>query len=56
MTAAECLEYATEAMSWARRSKTEGDRQALLEIAQTWLQAAALRASNEKGESPATPP
>ena len=34
-------EYAEEAMRWARQSKTEKERQALIELACTWTQAAA---------------
>jgi hypothetical protein len=33
-------EYAEEAMQWARRSKTENEKQALVELARTWTQAA----------------
>ena len=32
--------YAEEAMRWARQSKTEKERQALIELACTWTQAA----------------
>jgi hypothetical protein len=31
--------YAEEAMRWARQSKTEKERQALIELACTWTQA-----------------
>jgi hypothetical protein len=44
MTKAEDFrQYAAEALRWARQSKTEKDGVALLEIAHTWLRAAALR-------------
>ena len=33
-------EYAEEAMRWAHQSKTEKERQALIELACTWTQAA----------------
>ena len=33
-------EYAEEAMQWARRSKTENEKQALVELVRTWTQAA----------------
>jgi hypothetical protein len=33
-------EYAEEAMRWARQSKTEKERRALIELACTWTQAA----------------
>ena len=33
-------DYAEEAMRWARQSKTEKERQALIELACTWTQAA----------------
>jgi hypothetical protein len=35
--------YAGEAMRWARQSKSEKEGLALVEIAQTWLRAAAMR-------------
>ena len=39
----EFRQYAAEAIRWAHQSKTEQDGLALLEIAQTWLRAAAFR-------------
>ena len=36
-------QFADEAMHWAHQSKTEKEGLALVEIAQTWLRAAALR-------------
>jgi len=33
-------QYAEEAMCWARQSKTENEKQALIELARTWTQAA----------------
>jgi hypothetical protein len=33
-------QYAEEAMRWARQSKTEYEKQALIELARTWTQAA----------------
>jgi hypothetical protein len=33
-------QYAEEAMRWARQSKTENEKQALLDLARTWTQAA----------------
>jgi hypothetical protein len=33
-------EYAEEAIHWARQSKTENEKQALLDLARTWTQAA----------------
>jgi hypothetical protein len=33
-------QYAEEAMRWARQSKTENEKEALIELAQTWTQAA----------------
>ena len=33
-------EYAEEAMRWARQSKTENERRALIDLALTWTQAA----------------
>ena len=33
-------QYAEEAMRWARQSKTEKEKQALMELAHTWTQAA----------------
>ena len=44
MTKAENFrQYAAEAMRWSHQSRTEQDGLALLEIAQTWLRATALR-------------
>jgi hypothetical protein len=33
-------QYAEEAMRWAHKSKTEEEKQALMDIARTWTQAA----------------
>jgi hypothetical protein len=33
-------EYAKEALDWARRSKTENEREAYIDIARTWTLAA----------------
>jgi hypothetical protein len=33
-------QYAEEAMSWARRAKTEKEKQAYIDLASTWTQAA----------------
>jgi hypothetical protein len=38
--AEEFRQYAEEAMRWARKSKTEEEKQALMDIARTWTQAA----------------
>jgi hypothetical protein len=47
-------QYAKEAMVSASRAKTDEDRQGLLELAQTWTQAAILeRASSVDRNSPA---
>jgi hypothetical protein len=35
-------EYAEEALQWSRQSKTEEEKKALLDLAVTWTQAAAL--------------
>jgi hypothetical protein len=35
--------YAQEALLWARQSKTEREKRALLELARTWAQAAVER-------------
>jgi hypothetical protein len=35
--------YAQEALLWARHSKTEREKRALLELARTWAQAAVER-------------
>jgi hypothetical protein len=44
MTKAEDFrQYAAEAIRWAHQSRTKQDGLAMLEIAQTWLRAAALR-------------
>jgi hypothetical protein len=33
-------QYAEEAVRWARKSKTEQEKQALMDLARTWTQAA----------------
>jgi hypothetical protein len=33
-------QYAEEAMRWVRQSKTESEKQVLIELARTWTQAA----------------
>jgi hypothetical protein len=33
-------QYAEEAMRWARKSKTDQEKQALMDLARTWTQAA----------------
>jgi hypothetical protein len=33
-------QYAEEAMRWARQSRTEGEKQAYIDLASTWTQAA----------------
>jgi hypothetical protein len=38
--AEEFRQYAEEAMRWAYQSKTEKDKQALVNLARTWTQAA----------------
>jgi hypothetical protein len=38
--AEEFRQYAEEAMRWAYQSKTEKDKQALVDLARTWTQAA----------------
>ncbi len=44
--------YAEECLRWAREAKTDIERQQLLEMANAWVQAAAL----EDGKSPAYEP
>jgi glucose-6-phosphate isomerase len=39
-TADQFRQYAEEAMRWARQSKTEKEKQVLMELAHTWTQAA----------------
>jgi hypothetical protein len=39
----EFRQYANEAMRWARRSKNEKEKLALIELARTWMQAALHR-------------
>jgi hypothetical protein len=41
----EYWQYANEAMHWARRSKNEKEKLALIELARTWMQAALHRES-----------
>ena len=38
--AEEFRRYAEEAVRWARKSKTEQEKQALMDLARTWTQAA----------------
>jgi hypothetical protein len=38
--AEEFRHYAEEALGWARKSKTEQEEQALIDLARTWTQAA----------------
>ena len=38
--AEEFRQYAEEAVRWARKSKTEQEKQALMDLAHTWTQAA----------------
>ena len=38
--AEEFRQYAEEAVRWARKSKTEQEKQALMDLARTWTQAA----------------
>jgi hypothetical protein len=45
----EFRQYAEEATRWARQSKTEAEKEALLDLARTWAQAASHRESTEKG-------
>jgi hypothetical protein len=39
--AEEFRQYAEEAVRWARKSKTEFEKQALMDLERTWTQAAA---------------
>jgi hypothetical protein len=41
--AEEFRQYAEEAMRWARKSQTEQEKQALMDLARTWTQAAVHR-------------
>ena len=40
---AEFKKFAEECLRWSRNAKTEEERQALIELANTWLYAAATR-------------
>jgi hypothetical protein len=42
-TPQEYRQYAEECLRWAREAKTEIERQQLLELANAWVQAAALQ-------------
>ncbi len=42
MSAKEYREYAEECMGWAKSARTDKERVTFLEMAKTWLQAAAL--------------
>ena len=46
-------QYAKEAMLSARYAKTDDDKQALLDLAQTWTQAALLERQSINYDSPA---
>jgi hypothetical protein len=48
----EFRQYAEEATRWARQSKIEKEKEALLDLARTWTQAASHRESIEKGANP----
>jgi hypothetical protein len=43
-------EYASECLKWARTAKSHGEREAFLELAEAWLQAAALLSMRMKKE------
>jgi hypothetical protein len=45
-------EYADECMGWARTAKSDRERAIFLQMAQTWLQAAALREGKEPPPGP----
>ena len=45
----EFRQYAEEATRWARQSKNEAEKEALLNLARTWAQAASHRESIENG-------
>ena len=47
--AEEFRQYAEEAMRWAFHSKTEAERQALIELAATWTSAASYSESTFVG-------
>ena len=43
-------EYADEALHWSRQSNTEEEKKALLDLAVTWTQAAALSETKSVGQ------
>jgi hypothetical protein len=52
--AAQFWQYAEEAMLWARQSKTENEKQAFLNLARTWSQAA-MRSESTAGVNDSPP-
>lgn len=45
-------EYADECMDWAKTAKSDNERMIFLQMAQTWLQAAALSEGKDPGPGP----
>ncbi len=54
-TAQDYRRYAEECLRWAREAKTDIERQQLLEIANTWIQAAAMENGKLPTYEPAKP-
>jgi hypothetical protein len=54
MSAVEFREYAAEHLDWARTAKSDRERQTFEQMAQAWLEAAAMweTASAAEGEEP----
>jgi hypothetical protein len=46
MSEKEYLKYADECMGWAKTARTDKERQIFVEMASTWLRAAALAERN----------
>jgi hypothetical protein len=52
----EFRQYAEEAMHWARNSKTEKDKEVLIDIARTWTTAATYRETHTEERAHRGPP
>jgi hypothetical protein len=49
-TAEEYRQYADECIAWAKQAKTDSERDILLQMAKTWMEAALI--AKERGTSP----
>jgi hypothetical protein len=56
MSEKELLKYADECMGWAKTARTDKERQIFIEMASTWLRAAALAERNNPSSANCTLP